>query len=199
MKKSLQMAIIISCVVYPGFRGALAQLAEDYLPAQWVAIQDGEISAAFYEMPVQTALSAFRAKTGFQIDIPNFAANRLVNLRIDRQRLEPAVRSVIFSIGFKNFALMYDDTGRPNRAVVLNAHLEESRDHGAEALTSKTSALLALTPEEREEVQKELDRWKDLSKEEQGRIEDRLKTIPASEDRDRLVAEYGRRILGIEN
>ena len=56
-----------------------------------------------------------------------------------------------------------------------------------------------LTTDEREKIHKALERWSDLKQEERGRIEDRLKTLPPSEEREQLVAEYGRQILGIKN
>lgn len=202
MKTVVGIALTISFSIFSASRFAYGQQVDDYVPGQWVTFQDGEISAAFRGMPVHFALNALHAKTGLQIEIPKFAADRLVNLRIDRQPLEPAVRAVIFSIGFKNFALMYDSDGRPNRAVVASAGGEESGE-GSRAPQLESQApeavLLPLTPEERDAIDSELDRWKDLSKEERGRIEDRLTTIPASEDRNRLVEEYGRRVLGIEN
>jgi hypothetical protein len=48
-------------------------------------------------------------------------------------------------------------------------------------------------------LQKDLARWGELKQEERGRIEDRLKTLPPSEEREQLVKEYGRKLLGIKN
>ena len=56
-----------------------------------------------------------------------------------------------------------------------------------------------LDPEERDTLQKGLERWGDLKQEERGRIEDRLKTLPPSEEREQLVKEYGRKLLGLKN
>jgi hypothetical protein len=56
-----------------------------------------------------------------------------------------------------------------------------------------------LKSEERDTLQKELERWGELKQEERGRIEDRLKTLPPSEEREQLVKEYGRKLLGIKN
>jgi hypothetical protein len=54
-----------------------------------------------------------------------------------------------------------------------------------------------LTAEERDKLMNDLQRWRELKEEERGRIEDRLKSLPASDDRDRLVREYGRQVLGL--
>ena len=56
-----------------------------------------------------------------------------------------------------------------------------------------------LRAQERAQLQKELDRWAELKQEDRGRIEERLKTLPPSEDREQLVKEYGRQLLGIKN
>ncbi|MBF8254616.1 MAG: hypothetical protein HW373_1311, partial [Deltaproteobacteria bacterium] len=118
---------------------------------------------------------------------------KVVSLRLDRQPLEPAVRSLISTIGYRNFAMMYDDSGRPHRAVVLGTQPV------ATAAPAENAELAAapITLEERDQIKKDLDRWIDLKQEDRGRIEDRLKTLPSSEDREILVKEYGRQLLGI--
>jgi type II secretory pathway component GspD/PulD (secretin) len=160
----------------------------------WVDYRNGEISVAFERTPVQFALHAFKAKTGMEIVIPSNTDAKVVNLRLERQLLEPAVRSLISQIGYKNFALMYDETGRPNRAVVLGAQVEMAES----APTQRTEPTAPqLTAEERDRLMNDLQRWRELKEEERGRIEDRLKSLPASDDRDRLVREYGRQVLGL--
>jgi hypothetical protein len=54
-----------------------------------------------------------------------------------------------------------------------------------------------MTPEERERLKQELEHWGELKQEERGRIEDRLKSLPESEEREQLITEYGRRMLGL--
>ena len=56
-----------------------------------------------------------------------------------------------------------------------------------------------LRAQERAQLQKELERWGELKQEDRSRIEERLKTLPPSEDREQLVKEYGRQLLGIKN
>jgi hypothetical protein len=56
-----------------------------------------------------------------------------------------------------------------------------------------------LKPQERAQLQKELEVWDELKQEDRSRIEARLKTLPPSEDREQLVREYGRQLLGIKN
>ncbi|MGE5302456.1 MAG: hypothetical protein ACM3TN_03950 [Alphaproteobacteria bacterium] len=169
---------------------------------EWVEYRDGELSVAFNQTPVELALFAIRAQTGVQIIVPPVTENRLLSLQLNRLPLEPAVRSFITYIGFKNFALMYDNDGRPNRAVVLAGAPDDSagrRVDKPQPTPTDETASSPLTAEEREKIQKELGRWSELTREERGRIEDRLKTLPPSEEREQLVAEYGRQLLGIKS
>ena len=172
----------------------VAQDKDDDFYKPWVDYRNGEISVAFDHTPIHFALQAFHAKTGLHIIIPRATETKVVNLRLDRYRLEPAVRSLISNIGYNNFALMYDAAGRPNRAVVLSEKAETAQRTPAQ---KPAPTELQLTVKERDLLLKELQRWSELSAEARGRIEDRLKILPASENRDQLVKEYGRQVLGL--
>jgi hypothetical protein len=202
MKSLLRIGLFLTLLSFltigPAFSQALEDTETPY--QQWVDYKDGEISFAFDEAPVGFALNAIHAQTGLKIVLPAAAEAKLVNLRLNRLPLEPAVRSLISSIGFRNFALMYDETGRPSSAVVVEA--QDDRANVAVNLSvapeSKQTTTQPLTVEEREKLQKELQRWNELKTEERGRIEDRLKNLPASEERDQLVKEYGRQLLELK-
>ena len=180
-----------------GIQAAVAQTSEFY--SQWVEYRDDHISFAFDQIPVVVALQAFRQKTGFQFTLPSSADSKLLNLRLERSPLEPAVYSLLSNIGFRNFALIYDERGRPNRAVVLGSQIDRAAVVVADSSQTAESVVQPLDPEERDTLQKGLERWGDLKQEERGRIEDRLKTLPPSEEREQLVKEYGRKLLGIQN
>jgi len=193
MKNLLKLAVFLAPVAIVSVAPVFAQTDADNYYQQWIDYRNGEISVAFERTPVQFALHAFHARTGFQIVVPSTTEAQVVSLRLDRQPLEPAVRSLISTIGYRNFAVMYDESGRPHRAVVLGAQPVETP---AKVETAELAAA-PITLEERDQIKKELDRWNDLKQEERGRIEDRLKTLPSSEDREILVKEYGRQLLGI--
>jgi len=195
MKKFSKIASLAGLLACVSIRAAVAQTSEEALYQQWVEYRDDQITLAFDRTPVIIALQAIHQKTGFQFSLPASADNKLLNLRLERSRLEPAVYSLLSNIGFRNFALIYDEHGRPNRAVVLGAQVDESARVLAD--TSQTAESHPLNPEERATLQKELERWTELKQEERGRIEDRLKSLPASEEREQLVKEYGRKLLGI--
>jgi len=193
MKLLLKLAVFLALLATVSVASVFAQTdAEDYYQ-QWIDYRNGEISVAFERTPVQFALHAFHARTGFQIVVPSTTEAQVVSLRLDRQPLEPAVRSLISTIGYRNFAVMYDESGRPHRAVVIGAQPVVD----AATVQNSEPAAAPISLEERDQIKKELDRWNDLKKEERGKIEDRLKTLPSSEDREILVKEYGRQLLGI--
>jgi len=93
---------------------------------------------------------------------------------------------------------MYDDTGRPHRAIILGSQPITAEPGAAAAVAKNEPAAQPLSTDERAKLQKELERWNELKQEERGRIEDRLKTLPESEEREQLVKAYGRQVLGLD-
>jgi hypothetical protein len=180
---------------------AFPQAIVDTLFRESVEYEDGKISVDFDQTPLGVALNAIQVKTGLQITVPPATESRLLNLRLSRQPLEPAVRSLISSIGFRSFALVYDEEGLPKRAVVLEARPEV---RAAPTVDSRVESVVEAVVEplealERAQLQKELEHWGELKQEDRSRIEARLKTLPPSQDREQLVKEYGRQLLGIKN
>lgn len=194
---TVAVPVALATFLYADF--AFPQAAEEQ---ELVDYRDGRISVAFERIPVDVALYAIQAKTGLQIVIPPAREIKLVNLRLTGLPLEPAMRSFITSIGFRSFALMYDEKGRPRRAVVLDLRPEArpSAAVGPSAVGTQAveAAAQPLTAEERDQLQKQLERWGELTQEDRARIELRLKALPPSDDRELLISEYGRQILGIQ-
>ena len=198
MKKLSKIASLAGVLAWIGIQAATAQTLEEAFYPQWVEYRDDRLSVAFDQIPVVVALQAIRQKTGFQFSLPSSADSKILNFRLDRSPLEPAVHSLLSNIGFRNFALIYDDRGRPNRAVVLATQVDEVARVSADSTDTADPVVQPLNPEERDTLQKGLERWGELKQEERGRIEDRLKTLPPSEEREQLVKEYGRKLLGIK-
>jgi hypothetical protein len=196
MKSFIPVILLLAVLNISWISPALAQTdAEDFY-RPWVDYRDGEISIDFDRTPITFALYAIQAKTGFQIVVPSASNTKLVNLRLQRQPLEPALRSLISNIGYSNFAMLYDEQGRPRRAVVLSAQPEVVN---ATAATVQAEPTAPLSKEERDNLQKDLERWSELKQEERGRLEERLKSLPESEEREQLVRLYGRQRLGLTN
>jgi type II secretory pathway component GspD/PulD (secretin) len=195
MKNYLKIGFLLAPLAIMGFTPALAQNASEDFYRQWVDYRDGEISVVFDQTPVDFVLYAIHAKTGFQIVIPASSETKFVNLRLERQPLESAVRSVISTIGFTNFAMLYDENGQPHRAVVLGV---QPLPLVSASLKRPDSIAAPITIEEIDKLQQDLDRWNDLNEEERDRIEERLRNSPPSDEREFLVREYGRQILGLK-
>ena len=195
MRTYLRIVFLFSALVLSTSAPVAGQTSNDDLYREWVDYRDGEISIAFERIPIQFALYALHAKTGFQIVIPSGNLTKFVNFKLDRQPFEPAMRSLISTIGYKNFAVMYDDHGRPHRALVLGA--PTPAEAAASTAAKSEAGPQALTAEERDKLQKDLARWSDLKREERGRLEDRLKNLPPSDEREQLVKEYGQQVLGL--
>jgi len=193
MQYLIKLAVLLALLTaaLPARVSAQSDVDDSYGP--WIDYRNGEISIAFEQTPVPFALHAFHARTGFEIVVPSSTEPQVVSLRLNRQALEPAVRSLISTIGYSNFAMMYDENGRPHRAVVLIVQPVPPVNPAPNA----EIAAAPITLEERDQLKKDLDRWNDLKQEERGRIEDRIKTLPTSDDREILVKEYGRQLLGI--
>jgi hypothetical protein len=199
--RSLSRIGFALALAFSSVQQAFPQTIADTLYRESVEYEDGKISVDFDQTPLGVALNAIQIKTGLQITVPPTTESKFLNLRLSRLPLEPAVRSLIASIGFRNFALVYDEEGYPKRAVVLDARSEvRATPASASATDSRAEPIVEpLRAQERAELQKELERWAELKQEDRSRIEQRLKTLPPSEDREQLVKEYGRQLLGIKN
>jgi len=195
MKTDSRIVALVATVLLLTCATAGAQTGAEDFYRQWVDYRNGEISVDFEQTPVPFALHAIHAKTGFQIVVPSASEARMVNLRLQRQPLEPAIRALISTIGYKSFALLYDASGRPSRAVVLNAQPAPAKSVD-ESVTDEPSKA-TLKAEEQEKLQKELARWRELKQEERSRIENRLKELEPSDEREQLINEYGKQILGL--
>jgi hypothetical protein len=103
------------------------------------------------------------------------------------------MRSLISSIGFSSFAFTYDTSGRPVRAIILEA-LPQS---GVETNPAEKPAVQAqpLTTTEKDQLTASLRLWGELKDDARGQIEARLRSLPPSEDREEMLKEYGRRVL----
>ena len=197
MNKTNKLGFMLASLVLWGALPAYPQELDDASSHEAMGYRDGEISVTFEQTPVVVALNVIETWTGFQIIVPAAVESKLVNLRLNRLPLEPAFRSLISSIGFSNFALMYDANGRPRRAVVLDAQPEALTSSEANS-DDAVPASEPLATGEREKLQSELERWRELTQEERGRIEDRLKSLPPSDEREQLLQEYGRQVLGVK-
>ena len=197
MKCFAQIGIALALVLFVGLSSAYPQSRDDETSRDGVEFRDGEISVTFRQVSVEFAVNAIHAQTGFQIVVPPEANSKTLSLYLRGIPIEVAMRSLISSIGFNSFAMTYDKAGRPIRAIIL-----EARPAGGDAATldqKPASESALLTAEEKDQLSRALKVWNDLKDDARGRIEDRLRSLPPSEEREELLREYGRQILGIKN
>jgi len=197
MKCFAQVGIALALLLLVGLSSAYPQSRDDESFREWVEYRDGEISVTFRQVSVEFAVNAIHARTGFQIVVPPEANSKTLSLYLRGVPIEVVMRSLISSIGFSSFAMTYDRAGQAIRAIVL-----EARPAGGDAATldqKPASGSAPLTAEEKDQLSQALKVWNDLTDEARGRIEDRLRSLPPSEEREELLREYGRQILGIKN
>jgi hypothetical protein len=172
---------------------ALARAAEE----EAVRYENGELTVSFVEVPLYLAVETIRFRTGLEIVFPGALGTTLLTFRVKQLPLEPAVRSLFSTIGVRSFAFVYDGEGRPSQAVVLASLPEERRSHERAADASGGGS--ELSAEEVETLLKQLERWGEIGPEERKRLEERLKTIPPSDLRDRFLKEYARQVLALRD
>jgi hypothetical protein len=177
------------CIVSPN---ASAQTADEE-PDEY---RDGKITLNFEHFPVEAAVNLIHSRAGLQIVLPANLKTQFLTLQLNDMQVEPAVRLLINSIGYRGVAILYDESGRAYRAVVIDTQPEDRsvtpNEKRIEGLDQR------LTQEERERLQKQLELWGDLRNEARTRIEERLKSLPPSSERDDLLREYARQVLGIK-
>ena len=191
MRSFAKTGLSLIFLFFVAVTSASAQSPEGDFFRPWVDYRDGAISVAFTHVPVEFAVHAIHARTGFQMVVPREAYGKTLNVRLRELPLESAMRSLILSIGFTSFAFTYDRNGRPIRAIIL-----EPRPYVPEKAASESEPLTAV---EKDEITASLKLWKDLKDDARGRIEDRLRSLPASEDREEMLKEYDRLVLGIKH
>ena len=160
-----------------------------------VGYRDGKISLNLEHFPVEAAVNLIHARAGLQIVLPANPKTQFLTLQLNDMQVEPAVRLLINSIGYRGVAMLYDESGRAYRAVVIDTQPE---DRSVGSNEKRGDADQRLTQEERERLTKQLELWGDLRNEARTRIEDRLRTLPPSTERDDLLREYARQVLGIK-
>jgi hypothetical protein len=180
--------------------GAVAYAEEEpEIPYEERVDYDGNrISVTFDHTPLNLALNIIRERTGIEFVVPPAVENRELSLRLTRSPIEPAVRSVISSLGFENFALIYDPSGQPSRVLILNTQTPDEAA-AVDADPAPSTAAGAGISDERSSIEKELKRWSELNREERVRLENRLRRLPSSPEHAELLAEYGRRNLGLQS
>jgi hypothetical protein len=193
MKMIAQLAMAVGLLL-AGTSSAASESAGDEPYRRWVEYHNGEISVTFRQVPVEFAVAAIQARTGIEMIVPAEANSKTLSLVLKKVPIEVAMRSLITSIGFNSFAMTYDKAGRPVRAIVLEARPAEAETASA---VHKPGVESPPPADDKEQLIASLKRWNELSEEARSRIQERLRALPPSKERDELMKDYARQLLGI--
>src|SRR5690349_15037013 len=90
-----------------------------------VEYRNGKVSLNFEHFPVEAAVNLIHSRAGLQIVLPANLKTQFLTLQLNDMQVEPAVRLLINSIGYRGVAMLYDESGRAYRAVVIDTQPED--------------------------------------------------------------------------
>lgn len=94
-------------------------LAAEPAEAGRVSYQDGRLSVAFEETPVEVAFEAIRAATRIEVVFPAAVQGKTLTARVEGLGLEAALRRLLRALGLESFVLVYDGSGVIRRLIAL--------------------------------------------------------------------------------
>jgi hypothetical protein len=178
---------------------APALTAEDIFPEQQFLKYDRDgVSVAFNNLRAADAAQWMRSTTGVAITLPTSAQTKPVNLRLEGARIDYAVHSLLTALQLSNSFLVYDPDGHLTGVIALEKTISRPAAETTPSEEDKKKKISKeLTEQDREALLRDFDRWSEISTEEQKSIQTRLKEMPASKERDQVVKDYLRLVLGI--
>lgn len=182
-----------------GIAPSAALADDDYYPyQQFVKYDNDSVSVAFSNMRAAEAAYLIRSTIGVTITLPSSTRSKTVNLRLEGAKVDQAVRSLLTALELNNSFLVYDRDGRLTGVIALETAVSQpiSESQPSEEDKKKTTHQ-ELTSTERDSLLLDFGRWSELTAEERDSIHARIKAIPPSEDRDPLIREYIRQVLGV--
>jgi hypothetical protein len=108
---SLVCLVLLTCCVVLPVSEADAQ--------GWVEYQNGKLSMAFEQAPVELVVALIREETGMLVVLPPAARGKFLSERVNALPPEAAVQRILRALGLSNFVLLYDGAGRAERLIVL--------------------------------------------------------------------------------
>ena len=182
------------------FMFPLSALSEDdFLPyQQFVKYDDDNVSLALNNVRASDAAQLMRSATGVMITLPTSTRSKTINLTLERAKMDQAIVSLLTALELNNSFLVYDRDGRLTDVIALEKGAPQilNKSLPSDEPEQKTE-YKELTAPEREALVREFRLWSKLSADDRESIHARLKTIPRSKERDELVKEYVRLVLGV--
>jgi hypothetical protein len=183
-------------VVFAPAPPALA--TDDFYPnQQFVKYEKDSVSLAFTNLRAAEAAYLMRSTTGIAITLPTSTQTKLINLRLERAKVDHAVRSLLTALDLNNAFLLYDRDGRLTGVIALETAVETVSTPEPTRQEKRNATYRDLTVKEFDSMLRDLGRWTELSAHEQRTIHGRLKTIAPSKVRDQLIKEYVRKVLEV--
>jgi len=193
-RSKILLAALFLVYLFP----ASALMADDAFPEQqFLKYDQNVVSIAFNNLRAADAARWMRSTTGVAITLPTSAQTKPVNLRLEGARVDYAVHSLLTALQLNNAFLVYNPDGHLTGVIALEKTIHRPSGDSAPAEENKKKTPSQLTPQERESLLKEFARWSEISAEEQKSIQSRLKEIPPSKERDQVIKDYVRLVLGI--
>ncbi len=196
MKVILGMLLLLVCLGAGSFNGFAGD--DLFSCEQYVKYDKDNVSVAFSNLRAADAAQLMHATTGISITLPAAIQSKTINLMLDSAKVDQAVRSLLTSLQLNNSFLVYDRNGKLKSVVALekaaNPPVTESQSSEED---QKKANNPELTAKERDSLLRDIGRWAELSADDRAAIHARLKTIPPSKDREQVVKEYVRLVLGI--
>ncbi len=169
-----------------------------FLSHEFVTYKNESISLAFNNVRAGDAAFLMLSKTGVAITLPTSTHNKTVNLTLQNAKMDEAVHTLLASLELKNSFFVYDLAGRLTTVVALEKNISLTPP---ETLSPKEEENVVkfeeLSAPEKEALVRDFRLWSKLSAEDRESIHARLRTIPPSRDRDQLIDEYVRLVLGV--
>lgn len=98
---------------------SLGAAAEPISEGGLVDYQNGALSVAFEQTPVEVAFEAIRAKTGIEVILPAAARGKSLTVGVARLPLQAAFRQILRALGLESFAIVYEEDGSASKLIVL--------------------------------------------------------------------------------
>lgn len=192
---SLARVLLTASVLVYLFPAPLPAAEDNFPEEQFVKYDQDGVSVAFNNLRAADAAQWMRSTTGVAITLPTSAQTKMINLKLRGAQVDYAVHSLLTALHLNNAFSVYDPEGRLTGVIALDKSVSrpaaENKSLEEEKKTAKDLSSL-----ERESLVKDFVRWSELPAEEQKAIQQRIKEIPPSKDREELIKDYLRFVLG---
>jgi hypothetical protein len=165
---------------------------------QYIRYDNENVSVALNNVRAVDAALLMRSTTGVAITLPSSTISKTINLRFESAKVDYAVRTLLTVLQLNNSFSVYDGDGHLTEVIALDKAASHTPAEIQPAEEDKKNTVpKELTAQERESLLRDFGRWSEISAEEQKSIHSRLRNLPVSKERDQVIHEYVRLVLGV--